>query len=234
MQTPLFVQLIRHGLIPAHIGDVPLTQEGVRLAEMRARTLCAEFEPGDEVTILCDDESLRTRETAAIYYGCMWDELEKRDVLLRAPRAERALRDPDLFIAGQNIQLVDTPEAMAQLVTSTGLRASEIRDLPFFQDLWDEKDKDRFWLTAGDPPGENGAAVARRVFTFARSLTQLPRSRPGRYLCLTHSAVQRSVIAHLMLGEDPGEPEHLEAVDLLFEMGTVTLRWRDRVRTLSL
>jgi hypothetical protein len=54
-----------------------------------------------------------------------------------------------------------------------------------------------------------------------------------RYVLATHSPVLRAILL-CYLKEDPGEPQHLEPIDLTLSSGEAPeLRFRDRRRALS-
>src|SRR5215218_2747513 len=73
---------------------------------------------------------------------------------------------------------------------------------------------------------------ARREMTFAMSLPDGQEDNPVRYVLATHSPVLRAILLRY-LGEDPGEPEHLEPIDLTLSRGEAPeLCFRDRRRVL--
>ena len=83
-------------------------------------------------------------------------------------------------------------------------------------------------MSDDDPPGERAADVARRCFTFARSLADAHVARPRHVVCVTHSGPLRALLREYVVGEDPGEPAYVEAVRLRFESdGRATWRFRD-------
>jgi len=85
------------------------------------------------------------------------------------------------------------------------------------------------------PPGEDADAVARRLLTFAVSLLDLPRVRPRRYICVTHSPPMRAFLRRYLLGYDPGEPAYAESVDMDFDGdGLLTIRYRGDLRKMAL
>jgi len=86
-----------------------------------------------------------------------------------------------------------------------------------------------YWVNHPNPPGEDADTVARRLFTFAVSLLDLPCGQSRRYICVTHSPVMRAFLRRYLLGHDPGEPDYLEAVDLHFTPdGKLMLRFRNQ------
>src|SRR2546421_291708 len=85
------------------------------------------------------------------------------------------------------------------------------------------------------PRGEDATTVARRPLSFAASLLALPREQPRRCICVTHSGPMRALLRRYLLHDDPGEPEWVESVDLIFAGDQeVTIRYRDRQMTMTL
>ena len=107
------------------------------------------------------------------------------------------------------------------------LTADELADHEFFSRFWAQHDRIRVWLDDDDPPGERSTDVARRLMTFARSLTDLPAAQPRHYVCVTHSGPLRALLRAYVLDEDPGEPDYVEAVQVHFN-GARTPAWRFR------
>jgi hypothetical protein len=69
--------------------------------------------------------------------------------------------------------------------------------------------------------------------TFAMSLLDNQEDRPVRYVLATHSPVLRAILL-CYLGEDPGEPGHLETIDLTLSSGVAPeICFRDHRRALS-
>jgi broad specificity phosphatase PhoE len=103
---------------------------------------------------------------------------------------------------------------------------------PFFGAFLACPDRIGYWVAQPDPPGEDTVAVARRQMTFATSLLDKQEDGPVRYVLATHSPVLRAILL-CYLGEDPGEPGHLEPIDLTLSRGEAPeLCFRGRRRTL--
>jgi hypothetical protein len=154
--------------------------------------------------------------------------------VLHAPDEERAIRNPDIYVAGKRVELVSSPEALAEQFPLDTLNVGELRSIDFWQDFWSTRDRIGFWVNHPDPPGEDANAVARRFMAFALSLLDLPRVRPRRYICVTHSPIMRAFLRYYLLQSDPGEPEYGESVDLTIHNEYVEIRFREESKIIIL
>ncbi len=148
-----------------------------------------------------------------------------------APRAEWAIRNPDLFLAGRRVEMMSTPEAVAAQIPEAGLAGADVDAVAFFYDFFRSPDRIGYWLGHPDPPGEDTRTVGRRIVAFSTSLLYVPPLRPRRYVCVTHSPVMRAVLAEY-LHLDPGEPEWVESIDLTLDGSGTALTFRDRTAPL--
>jgi broad specificity phosphatase PhoE len=178
--------------------------------------------------------TLRTRQTAQEVRAGMEEALGPYNgVALHEVGGQWAIRNPDIFVAGQRVEMVSSVEALAEQLSAPPVDAEILANHPFFGAFWASSDRIGYWVEHPAPPGEDTMAVARRQMTFATSLLDAPGDAPTRYVLATHSPVLRAILLHY-LGEDPGEPEHLEPVDLTLASGEAReLRFRDRRRNLS-
>ena len=235
MSAPLKVHLVRHGEVASHRGDISVTGAGLAQAEKAGRRLGTALEP-DEAVFFLYAPTRRARETAEALHGGAAASLEagrRKAATLLVPAEEWALRNPDLYVAGLRVEMVSTPEALAEQVAASGLGAGELSGHHFFRKFWAAPDRIGYWVGHPDPPGEDADAVARRLLTFTVSLLDLPRERPGRYVCVTHSPVVRAFLRRYLSGEDPGEPDYLEFVDVTIPAdGPPVVNFRKRRRTL--
>ncbi len=214
----LWVHWVRHGKIESHRGDMPLTAEGRGQAEAFGQRLSTELVAGEIVSFLYAP-TCRARETAETIYNTLRttsEHADSRQTQLFAPVEHWALRNPDIYVAGSRIELVSTPEAVAEQLPETSLSPKELATLPFLHGFWEDPDRIGYWINHPNPPGEDADTVARRLLTFAVSLLDLPCGQPRRYICVTHSPVMRAFLRRYLVGHDPGEPDFLEAVDLNF------------------
>lgn len=208
---------------------MPVTEEGQAEIRVAGERLADQIRSGEEIHFLCTS-TLRTQETAAglraVVAECLGTE-----VGLPAPRAEWAIRNPDLFLAGRRVEMMSTPEAVAAQIPEAGLAGADVDAVAFFHDFFRSPDRIGYWLGHPDPPGEDTRAVGRRIVAFSASLLYVPSPRPRRYLCVTHSPVMRAVLAHY-LHHDPGEPEWVEAIDLTLDGSGTEITFRGRTAPL--
>lgn len=228
--VPLRVHWLRHGRVPHHRGDVSVTEQGLQEVEESARRMVASLESTEVVSIL-HTATLRSRETAYVLDRIMRAHPDvPPHIRFRAPLEEQAIRNPDIYIGGMRVEMVSTAEAMAAQIEVNGLGPDAVEVLPFYRDFFTLHDRIGYWIEHPDPPGENADAVARRMMAFAASLSQLPRELPTRYICVTHSPLMRAFLTRYVSNEDPGEPEFMETIDLIFAGdGTMEIRFRETV-----
>ncbi|QYJ16613.1 hypothetical protein Rxycam_02448 [Rubrobacter xylanophilus DSM 9941] len=225
------VHWVRHGEIPSHRGDVALTEKGLARAREWGRSLAGELSPGETVHFMYAP-TLRTRQTAEGIHSGIAGYHNSGGLDLHEPAEQYAIRNPDLYVAGQRVEMVSTPEALARQLSDPPLDAKTLSDHPFFREFWASPDRVGYWVRHPDPPGEDAAAVARRQMMFVMSLLERPGHAPVRYVLSTHSPVMRAVLL-FCAGEDPGEPEFLESLDLfLSDGGPAVLCFRDVRRVL--
>jgi len=235
MRALLEVHWVRHGEVASHRGDVPLTEDGLARAEETGRRLGEEFNSGEMVSFLYAPTRRAWQTAEAIHSGvaASFEGGERGGVELCMPAEEWALRNPDLYVAGVRVEMVSTPEALAEQVP--GLRAKELSGHSFFKEFWARPDRVGYWVGHPDPPGEDWNAVARRLLAFASSLRYLLKERPKRYVCVTHSPLIRAFLRCHLTNQDPGEPGYLESVDLTFSTERcLTVRFRERSSTVTL
>ena len=192
--------LIRHGHVDSHEGDVPLTTKGEEAARRAGECLAQQI---DGPLLRFSGQPLRARQTTT----AMEQGLRARcPRLLQQPSGVAlGLRNPDLYLSGQRIEMVSTAEALAEQVAA--VTSSELARHPFFGRFLVAADRVGWWLSHASPPGEDAPAVAARVQAFGHSLVPVgPTS--VTVLGVTHSPVLRAVgLTHS--GADPGEPGYL-------------------------
>lgn len=227
------VHWVRHGKIASHRGDVPLTDEGVAQAREWGRSLAEDLFAG-EIVHFMHAPTLRTRQTAEEIRASVEAALgPDSDANLLEVGEEWAIRNPDLYVAGQRVEMVSSADALAEQLSAPPVSPETLSEHPFFREFWASPDRIGFWVEHSDPPGEDTVAVARRQMTFAVSLPESPQNRPVRYIFSTHSPVLRALLL-CYAGEDPGEPGYLEPVDLVLSGDrSPELRFRDLRTPLS-
>jgi broad specificity phosphatase PhoE len=227
------IHWLRHGKIASHRGNVPLTEEGLAQARERGRVLAEDISPG-EVVHFMHAPTLRTRQTVEEVRASMEEALgsDGSAELLKVSE-QWAIRNPDIFVAGQRVEMVSSVEALAEQLSAPPVDPDTLANHPFFSAFLASSDRIGYWVEHPDPPGEDTVAVARRQMTFATSLLDKQEDRLVRYVLATHSPVLRAILL-CYLGEDPAEPEHLEQIDLILSSSDAPeLCFRDRRRTLS-
>lgn len=226
--APVRVHWLRHGRVDSHHGDVPITPEGLQEVEAAGERLSSILSAGEVVTLL-HAPTRRTQETAQILYRTITRTLDDgAQICLQEPQMNLVIRNPDLYVAGERVEMVSSAEALAEQLPNAGLSAQDLAKLPFWHGFWSQRDRIGYWVDLINPPGEDADMVARRIFTFAQSLLDRPRQRPQRYICVTHSPLMRAFLRRYLLGYDHGEPDYCESIDMEFSSGgQLTIQYRD-------
>ena len=100
------VHWIRHGEISSHRGNVPLTESGLAESRERGRLLAGDLSPG-EVVHFMHAPTLRTRQTVEEIRPSMATTLGPGgDVDLLVVRDQYAIRNSDLYVGGQRVEIV--------------------------------------------------------------------------------------------------------------------------------
>jgi broad specificity phosphatase PhoE len=195
--------LLRHGEVPSHRGDLPVTERGLATAERVGHLL---GEQAHRVRVLAGD-TVRARQTAdAIAAGA-----SRGGAAVDGPRVAFALRNPDIYVAGDRVNMVSSAPALAEQVP--GFTEREAAAVPFFSTFFDHPDRVGWWLRLADVPGDDAATVAARITRFAASLPDRADDPAELIVGVTHSPLLRAcALAHL--GYDPGEPEWVSGLEL--------------------
>lgn len=235
LAAPLRVHWFRHGRVASHRGDMPLTEEGRREVEEAGRRMSRLLEP-DEIVSFLYAPTRRTRETAiALQRSIAANANGTAQFSLLEPQLHMALRNPDLYVAGNRVEMVSNVEALAEQLPTSALPIEQLARLPFWHAFWEHPDRIGYWVSLHNPPGEDANAVARRMMTFAVSLLDLPCQQPRRYICITHSPDMRAFLYHYLLGRDPGEPDYAETIDLdLASTSSMAIGYREIHREIAL
>ncbi|MEH7388424.1 histidine phosphatase family protein [Bacillus sp. JJ1521] len=232
----LYVHFVRHGEVASHQGDVPITEDGAKFARKIGALFGEKIMNSEKVTFLYASTN-RTRQTAEMMRKGILDKLQEREleeVDLSEPTVEDAIRNPDIYLGGLRVEMVSTPEALAEQTKSVGLNVNHVKTVPFWPQFWESPDRIGYWLGFDDPPGENTLTVARRLMKFAESLEALPGDETRRFICVTHSPVLRAFLNTYLLEKDLGEPEYCETIDMTYESdGSCTIRYRDFIKTIN-
>lgn len=195
--------LLRHAEVSSHGGDVPVTAPGIETAVEVGNALGKQT---NGRMLVLTGATLRTRQTGeALAEGA-----RSAGATVEGPRVAFALRNPDLYLAGERIDMVSSESALAAQVD--GMDAAEAGRLPFFREFLAAQDRIGWWLTHPSPPGDDAAAVAKRIHDFAASLTDLSDRAPELTVAVTHSPILRAC-ALTVLGNDPGEPDWMAGLE---------------------
>jgi broad specificity phosphatase PhoE len=226
MSAPLLLHLVRHGEVAGHHGDIGVTSDGLLRAREAGRELARQL-GSDEVVHFLHTGTLRARQTAyALREGTMETIAPDGKSRVLSPRESFGIRNPDIYVAGERVEMVSSPAALAERLAGAGMTEADCLKVDFFARFWSHPDRIGSWVADSHPPGEDADTVARRVLSFATSLRDIPSAHPRRYVCVTHSPVLRAVARKYLSGEDPGEPDWLESVDLWLADGEVHVDFR--------
>ena len=202
MSQQLF--LLRHGEVASHRGDVPVTAEGLETAVNVGRRFAAQANGG--LIRVISGATRRTRDTAAaVAQGA-----REAGAQVQEDGVAFALRNPDLYLAGSRVDMVSSEAAFAAQVP--GLSEADIARIDFYREWLQAPDRVGWWVRHQNPPGDDAAAVARRINVFAASLADRDDNTVFT-VAVTHSPVLRAV-AQEFLGEEPGEPQWLAGLDV--------------------
>lgn len=203
------VWLVRHGEIGSYEGDNGLTERGVAQAEAAATRLAEQL--GGGAAELLHAGSVRARETAR-HLGRA---LRARGVEVPDPVHDAGFANFASFTAGEITPHDQIRVAIVAARERPGWRPPHPAD-------W-EHDADRFatihdgggdpitwWLTQPTLSYEPPSRVVRR---FWRAMAGLAEREVEHAIVCTHSGCIRAVAAHAVQ-HDPGEPVHLEAVEV--------------------
>lgn len=199
--------LLRHGEVTSHRGDVPITanaeREAFKVGEGFGRRESRPIE-------VLSGETRRAMDTAAHLARGVADTGGQ----VIGPGVAFALRNPDLYVAGSRVDMVSSPDALADQVD--GLSAEGVATLDFFPEFMESNDRIGWWLAHESPPGEDAESVATRVRSFAASIVDSIPGRPEVVVAVTHSPLLRAVGLDF-LGRDIGEPPWVSGLVLSVE-----------------
>ncbi|MEM8630658.1 MAG: histidine phosphatase family protein [Pseudomonadota bacterium] len=180
--------------------------------------------PGDAFLFLATRTN-RSRETA---------EALRAAIDPSSPEVKPAwgLRNPDIHLAGSRVEMGSKPEFFASQCDFLDMTPDAVLEQSFYREFLTAPDRIEYWVHHTAPPGEDAAAVARRVLHFARSFLAAPLKNDLVVACVTHSPVMRAVLTKGLNILDPGEPNWLEEIVLEVAEAGVSYRFREHTGTL--
>lgn len=211
--------LLRHAKVPSHKGDMPLTEDSnadIQAAVPRLRALgsdSAQF-------VFLGTQTHRSRQTA---------EALREAIDPSSPEVIPAwgLRNPDLYLAGSRVEMGSALEFFASQCDILDMTPDSVSAQSFFNEFLNAPDRIEYWVFHENPPGEDAAAVAKRVLQFARSFLAADAAHDLVVCCVTHSPVMRAIL-HKGLGlADTGEPDWVEEIVLEVDATGINYRYRD-------
>ena len=190
--------LLRHGEVTSHRGDVPVTEAGLQTAVEVGRRLAGR---ADGPIRVISGETRRTRDTAAaVARGA-----QEAGAQVLEEGVAFALRNPDLYLAGVRVDMVSSAGAFAAQIP--GFTEADVARVAFFAEWLTAPDRVGWWVGHPEPPGDDAAAVAGRIRTFAASLADRADDT-ALTVAVTHSPVLRACALEVT-GSDIGEPAWL-------------------------
>ena len=120
-----------------------------------------------------------------------------------------ALRNPDLYLAGVRVDMVSSEAAFAAQVP--GFTEADVAKVDFFAQWLTVPDRVGLVGAAPRAPGDDAAAVAARIRTFAASLADRDDATAFT-VGITHSPVLRACALDVA-GGDIGEPNWLAGLE---------------------
>lgn len=206
--------LLRHGEVQSHRGDVPVTPAGLTTAHRVGEAVAARHRSLHVLT----GGTLRTRATAQ----AVADGARAAGAAVDGPREAFALRNPDLYLGGHRVDMVSSAATFAAQVP--GLTEQQAAAADFVSGFLTAPDRIGWWLRHPSPPGDDAAAVRRRIDHFAVSLLDLIPTLPSVTVAVTHSPVIRACA--LADRDDPGEPPWVGGAEIeIFADRTTRTRW---------
>lgn len=192
------ILFLRHGEVASHRGDVPVTEGGLAHAEKTGKALASYADA--PITVFFGG-TRRTRETAEAIIRGMKDSSR-----VAGPIDSFALRNPDTYVAGTRVNMVSSPEALAEQVP--GMTVEQAASIEWWNTFFTAPDRIGWWLEQDTPPGENVSELYTRITRFAATFAD-PGPYEGRLIvCVTHSPVLRAILIGAN-GTDPGEPAYV-------------------------
>lgn len=217
---------LRHAKVPSHEGDMPITEDSNSDIEAAIPRLKALGSEGSRFMFLAT-QTHRSRQTAEALRAAI-------DPSSAPVEPAWGLRNPDVYLAGSRVELGSKAEFFASQCAFFDMTPERVRDHPFYDGFLTAPDRIEYWLFDEKAPGENAAAVAKRVLYFAQSFLDAPGDEDLVVACVTHSPVMRAILWKGLGREDTGEPNWVEEIVIELTEAGMAYRFRDHVGTLPL
>ncbi len=215
---------LRHAKVPSHHGDMPLTEDSNADIEAAVPRLKALAKPGDIWRFLAT-ETHRSRQTAEALRSAI-------DPSTPEVKPAWGLRNPDIHLAGSRVEMGSLPEFFASQCQFYEMAPEDVLAQSFYSGFLNAPDRIEYWVHHETPPGEDAAAVARRIVKFAESFLAVPGDDHHVVVCVTHSPVMRAILTKAMGMTDPGEPNWVEEIIFDVTQDGIAYRFRDHSGTI--
>ena len=227
------VHLVRHGHIPNHRADHPLTPEGRQGALTTGRKLAGGIRPGETIRVFASPVR-RARQTAELLRDGLSEALSALTLAARVMSeviVDDRLQNLQFYLDGLSYDpiqpLFDAARWRLQQTSAPRDRAC----VAFHAEFWRSPDPMDYWLTHAGEAVEAPAAVASRTYAYIAERLTYGTEREGLYrdICVSHSANLRAFLRRVF-GSDPGEPDFCEMVTI----SNRRVYYRGRVENFSL
>lgn len=217
---------LRHAKVPSHEGDMPITPDSnadIEAAIPRLQNLATQ----NSRFVFLGTQTHRSRQTA---------EALRAAIDPTSPEVKPAwgLRNPDVYLAGSRVELGSKAEFFASQCEYFAMTPGAVMAQGFYEGFLTAPDRIEYWLFSENAPGENAAAVAKRVLQFAQSFLAVPRDHDLVVAAVTHSPVMRAILWKGLGRPDTGEPDWVEEIVLEVTTEGMAYRFRDHIGHLPL
>ncbi len=202
------IHLIRHGHIPDHRADHPLTEVGQQGALKLGREISEEIKPGEIINFFASP-TRRTRQTAEYIRQGLLAGLSKRGIqaILQPVLVEDHLENMQIYLDGFRYDPVRPLIASARWLSQEEPGSNHYQESVKFQSqFWESDDPIGYWLFTPCNAVESPEIVAKRTFSYLGGRLHNGENN-SRDLCVTHSANLRAFL-QVAMGTDPGEPDY--------------------------
>lgn len=218
--SKITLALLRHAKVPSHEGDMPLTPDSnvdIEAAVPRLKALGSQ----SSKFLFLGTKTHRSRQTAEALRAAI--DPSSPEVL-----PAWAMRNPDIYLAGSRVEMGSKFEFFAEQCEFLDMTPDQVSKQSFYHEFLHAPDRIEYWVFHENPPGEDAAAVAKRVLQFARSFQDGGLQEDLVIACVTHSPVMRAVLYKGLGLVDTGEPNWVEEIVIEVTETGMTYRYRDQ------